>query len=162
MSRETLGDCASDNATAATNWTSDMVEARLKEAASVLARLPAAKTDAYLGLLAQDSFAKQRKHGWDVYVNRHGLPKAHEIARMEEALTWFHCLTSNEQRLVWMRATGLQWKIVCGRIRCSRTEAWRQWTAAMNKIIARLDRATTYGQIRSVETQFVYGSSRQI
>jgi hypothetical protein len=139
--------------TVALCWTPGLVKERLEEAASTLARLPPAKVAFYLGLLPDYSSGRQAKPGWEACVHMHGLPKATDIARMEEALKWFHWLAPQERRLVWMRATRMNWKLVCLYIRYGRTEAWRRWSEAIATIVARLGQTIGHGALLSGQAE---------
>jgi Domain of unknown function (DUF6362) len=46
-----------------------------------------------------------------------------------------------ERRLVWLRAEGLPWKRITGRLGIGRTTAWQRWTIALLKISVRLNAA---------------------
>jgi hypothetical protein len=58
---------------------------------------------------------------------------------MDEALRWLRWLELDETRLVWLRAEGVRWKLICARFGIGRTTAWYRWSGALTKIAARLN-----------------------
>jgi hypothetical protein len=120
------------------SWDQKTVAERLEEALDVLARLPEERVCGLYDL-------------WPRLVGepcRHARPAAaapEAIDRMDEALGWLMWLEPEERQLVWLRAEGLPWKWVTRRLGIGRTTAWQRWTAALLKIVVRLD---TVEQIR--------------
>jgi hypothetical protein len=113
-------------------WDPEAVASRLEEAVDVLARLP-----------------DQRVRGlYDLWPKLVGQPGRHSrlaaaapeaIDRMEEALGWLLWLEPEERRLVWLRAEGVPWKPITGRLGVGRTTAWQRWTVALLKLATRLN-----------------------
>lgn len=115
-------------------WTPPLVAERLAEAVDVLARLP-------------DERVRGFYHLWPKLVGepcKHPRPAAaapEAIDRMDAALAWLLWLEPEERRLVWLRAEGLPWKRITGRLGIGRTTAWQRWTIALLKISVRLNAA---------------------
>jgi hypothetical protein len=93
-------------------WTRDMVEKRVLEAAGVLKKLPGPRAQGYFStwpdmLLSAREIARQELKPMKV------LPSPQAISRMEEALRWSRFLEPDEAHLMWARTEGVPWKGVC-------------------------------------------------
>ena len=109
-----------------TDWTRDMVEERVLEAAGVLKKLPGPRAQGYFStwpdmLLSAREIARQEPKPMKV------LPSPQAISRMEETLTWNRFLEPDEAHLMWARAEGTPWKGICYRFGISRPTAHRRW-----------------------------------
>ena len=62
------------------------------------------------------------------------------ISRLEKALEWIMWVEISERRLIWWRAANRPWKVICCRLGCSRSTAWRKWYAACSKVARILNR----------------------
>jgi hypothetical protein len=113
-------------------WDQEAVAGRLEEAVDVLARLPDEQVRGLYDL-------------WPKLIGepcRYACPAAaapEAIDRMDEALAWLGWLDPEEQRLVWLRAEGMPWKMITRRLGVGRTTAWQRWTIALLKIATRLN-----------------------
>ena len=92
-----------------TEWTRDMVEERVLEAADVLKQLPGLQSQGYFSawpdvLRSSREIARQEPKPMKV------LPSPQAISRMEEAITWNRYLEPDDAHLMWARADGLRWK----------------------------------------------------
>ena len=121
-----------------TDWTRDMVEERVKEAAAVLAKLPGPRAQGYFStwpdmLFSAREIARQEPKPMRV------LPSPQAISRMEETLTWNRFLEPDEAHLMWARAEGVPWKGICYRFGISRPTANRRWDYALSVIVWRLN-----------------------
>ena len=121
-----------------TEWTRDMVEERVEEAAKVLRQLPGPKARGYFGswpevLLSAREIARQEPKAMKV------LPSPQAISRMEETITWNRFLERDEVGLVWARADGVPWKEICYRFGISRPTAHRRWDYTLSVIAWRLN-----------------------
>jgi hypothetical protein len=121
-----------------TDWTRDMVEERVEEAAWVLGRLPGLRRQGYFStwpdiLLSAREIASQQSRPMRV------LPSPQAITRMEEAITWNRFLERDEVQLMWARADGMPWKHLCYRFGISRPTAHRRWEYALSVIAWRLN-----------------------
>ncbi len=121
-----------------TEWTRDMVEERVLEAAGVLKKLPGPRAQGYFStwpdmLLSAREIARQEPKPMKV------LPSPQAISRMEETLTWNRFLEPDEAHLMWARAEGVPWKGICYRFGISRPTAHRRWDYALSVIAWRLN-----------------------
>jgi hypothetical protein len=122
----------SERAMMVQHWDNEAVVRRLEEAVDVLARLPDEQVRGLYDL-------------WPKLVGepcRHARPAAaapEAIGRMDEALGWLMWLEPEERQLLWLRAEGLPWKWITRRFGIGRTTAWQRWTAALLKIVVRLN-----------------------
>ena len=119
-------------------WTRDMVEERVLEAAGVLKKLPGPRAQGYFStwpdmLLSAREIARQEPKPMKV------LPSPQAISRMEETLTWNRFLEPDEAHLMWARAEGTPWKGICYRFGISRPTAHRRWEYALSVIAWRLN-----------------------
>lgn len=121
-----------------TEWTRDMVEVRVMEAAAVLRKLPGPRVRGYFStwpdivLSAREVAAQEPKR-------MRVLPSPQAISRMEEVITWNRFLQPDEAHLLWARADGLPWKHLCYRFGISRATAHRRWEYALSLIAWRLN-----------------------
>jgi hypothetical protein len=70
---------------------------------------------------------------------RRPLPSPAAIDRMEQTLDWFKWLEPPDTKIVWMRASGKRWKMICYQVGLSRSAAWQHWAAALCSIAMRLN-----------------------
>jgi hypothetical protein len=118
-------------------WTRDMVEERVVEAAAVLRKLPGPRVQGYFStwpdiVLSAREIARQEPKQMKV------LPSPQAISRMEEVITWNRYLEREDANLLWARAEGLPWKEVCHRFGISRPTAHRRHEYALAVIAWRL------------------------
>jgi Domain of unknown function (DUF6362) len=117
-----------------TGWTPELVAERLTEAADVLARLPAERARGFYDLWPQIV-------GEPFRCARPAAAAPEAIDRMDESLGWLCWLEADERQLIWLRAEGLPWKWITGRLGVGRTTAWQRWTTALLKISIQLNAA---------------------
>lgn len=120
------------------HWTPVMVEERFEEAAATLRRLPSVRVRGYVCTWPPVIREFYEAYGSEPARVRLGPPTAAAITRMDEALEWLKWLEADDVRLVWARACGLPWKLLCFRFGAGRTTLWRRWSMAMIAIAARL------------------------
>jgi hypothetical protein len=121
------------------HWTPIMVEERFEEAAFTLRRLPSVRVQGYVSTWPAVIREFYEAYGSEPARIRLGPPTAAAITRMDEALEWLRWLDDPEDvRVVWARACGLPWKLLCYRFGAGRTTLWRRWSMAMITIAARL------------------------
>ncbi|WP_424931912.1 DUF6362 family protein [Amaricoccus macauensis] len=119
-------------------WTRDMVEERVEEAARVLRKLP--------GLRSQGTFSSwpdilrsPREIAFGDPKPMKVLPSPQAISRMEETITWNRFLERDDAHLMWERADGVSWKELCHRYGISRPTAHRRYAYALSVIAWRLN-----------------------
>jgi hypothetical protein len=122
-----------------TEWTPDLVEARLAEAAFVLKRMPEPRRQGYFSTWPQivhsfGDIAGQEPRPMKV------LPSPQAISRMEETLTWTACLEPVDGKIVWLRAYGKPWKTICWTVGMQRSAAHQHWLYGLCVIALHLNR----------------------
>jgi hypothetical protein len=120
-------------------WTASMIEERFIEAADVMKRLPEVRVSGYYSLWPKALYDFADLIGQEPSRPRRPLPTPAAISRMEETLGWLQCLDPIDARIVWMRANGERWKLVCGRVGLSRSAANEHWLYALCAIVWRLN-----------------------
>lgn len=120
-------------------WTPKVVAERVEEAADTLRRLPAVKVQGYFSTWPEVVRDFWDAYGWHDAEVRPGPPLPRAIDRMDETLCWLRWLDPDETRLVWLRAEGVRWKLICARFGVGRTTAWHRWESALAKIAIRLN-----------------------
>jgi len=121
-----------------TEWTRDMVEERVEEAAKVLRQLPGPRAQGYFGtwpeiVRSAREIARQEPKQMKV------LPSPQAISRTEEVITWNRHLERDDANLLWARAEGLPWKEICHRFGVSRPTAHRRYEYTLAVIAWRLN-----------------------
>lgn len=122
-----------------TDWTPELVEERLTEAADVLRRLPEQKVQGYFNVWPEmvQSFADMA--GQTPEPMRRPPPPSVAISRMEETITWVQLLAPDDARLVWARAEGARWKEICWRFGVARATAHRRWQYGLSVMALKLN-----------------------
>ena len=120
-------------------WTPNLVEARLAEAAWVLGRLPEPQRQGYFNVWPEMIHSFADKVGQEPKPMR-VLPSPPAISRMEETLTWTTNLEPIDGKIVWLRAHGARWKSVCHAVGLQRSAAHQHWLYALCVIALRLNR----------------------
>jgi hypothetical protein len=121
------------------NWTVEMVEERLAEAAAVMRRLPPVRVPGYFNTWPRVLMQFADLVGQDPPRLRLPPPSAAAISRMEEALGWLHWLEPLDTKIVWLRSSGDRWKGICFKLGLSRSAAHRHWQYALSVIALRLN-----------------------
>jgi hypothetical protein len=76
-------------------------------------------------------------YGTVVHKNTPARPSPKAITDMENvALLIVAALNVVERGVIWDRAARLPWKIICQKLHCDRTAAWRMYTTAIMKMVA--------------------------
>lgn len=122
------------------NWTIEMVEQRLGEAADVMRRLPPVRVQGYFNTWPRALVEFADRVGQQPEPMRLPPPSAAAISRMEEALTWLRWLESEDAKLVWARADRMPWKAICWQFGTARATANRRWQYGVSVIAWRLNR----------------------
>jgi Domain of unknown function (DUF6362) len=116
-------------------WTPSLVEERISEAADTLRRLPNTKVQGHAS--TWPPYVQECLETAEVTLRR-PPPSAAAITRMDQALPWLNWLDATDTRIVWLRANGEPWKVVCGTVGLSRATAHRHWLYALCVIACRL------------------------
>lgn len=118
-------------------WTPSLVEERLVEAANVLKRLPEQKAQGYFNTWPTMSYEFSDLAGLTATLRR-SPPSPDAIRRMEDALTWTIGLDPVDSKIIWLRASGVRWKIVCGTVGLARAACHEHWLYALCLIAVHL------------------------
>ena len=147
------------------DWTPEMVEARFVEAAMVLRRLPAPRSQGYFSTWPKMAVEFADHVGQTPEPMRLPPPSAAAISRMEVTIGWFAWLEPIDSRIVWLRASGSRWKSVCWTVGLARAAAHEHWRYALCLIAWRLngkDRLQHVGRRRMIAHARASGGARQI
>jgi len=68
------------------------------------------------------------------------IPSPAAISRMEETLSWTVGLDPIDGKIVWMKAHGLRWKVICWKVGLQRSAANEHWLYALCVIALKLNR----------------------
>lgn len=120
-------------------WTPLLVEEQLAEAAEVLKRLPNVTVQGYASTWPPYVREYWESNGTAEVTLRRPPPSAASIDRMDQALTWLRWLDAIDAKIVWLRANGDRWRMVCGTVGLSRATAHRHWMFALCVIAWRLN-----------------------
>jgi hypothetical protein len=121
------------------NWTVEMVEARLVEAAEVMQRLPPVRVQGYFNTWPSMVVEFADRVGQQPEPMRLPPPSPAAISRMEQTMPWFTWLEPDDARLIWARAEGAPWKAICWRFGIGRATAHRRWQYGLSLIAWRLN-----------------------
>lgn len=122
-----------------TEWTAELVEERLFEAADVMKRLPDTRVQGYFSLWPKIVPEFSDLIGREPERLRRPPPSPEAISRMERTMPWLTWLEPEDAKLVWARAEGSRWKLICWRFAISRATAHRRWQYAVSLITWRLN-----------------------
>ena len=120
-------------------WTPKLVEARLAEAAAVLNRLPEPRRQRYFNTWPDYFYEFADLVGQEPEPMRLAPSRA-AISRMEETLTWTVGLEPIDGKIVWMKAHGWRWKIICRNVGLQRSAAHEHWLYGLCIITLKLNR----------------------
>jgi hypothetical protein len=122
-----------------TEWTPEMVEERLVEAAAVLRRLPRERGQGYFSTWPTMFVEFSDLVGQAPEPMRLPPPSPTAIDRMEETLAWAAWLEPIDSKIAWMRANGTRWKEICWAVGLARAAAHEHWLYALCAIVWRLN-----------------------
>ncbi|ALK09019.1 DUF6362 family protein [Blastochloris viridis] len=120
------------------NWTPSLVEERLTEAAFVLKRLPEPRRQGYFSVWPEITHSFADKVG-QAPRPMNIVPSPAAISRMEETLSWTVGLDPVDGKIVWLRAFGERWKIICWTVGLQRSAAHEHWLYALCVIAFKLN-----------------------
>ena len=116
------------------DWTVEMVEARLEEAASVMRRLPGVRVPGYFNTWPAMMMEFADRVGREPEPMKLPPPSPSAITRMEQTLEWLRWLEAEDVKLVWARSDRAPWKALCCRFGMSRATANRRFQYALTVI----------------------------
>jgi hypothetical protein len=121
------------------NWTVEMVEERLVEAASVIRRLPPVRVPGYFNTWPKMvvEFADRVASS----PNRRGCHRRLrlQLAGWRKLLAWLRWLEADDAKLVWARSDRTGWKAICWRFGVARATANRRYQYGLSVIAWRLN-----------------------
>ena len=120
-------------------WTVGMVAERLAEAAAVIRRLPPVRVPGYFNTWPPMVMEFADRVGQQPEPMRLPPSSPTAISQMEEALGWLRWLKPEQAKLVWSRAEGAPWKLICWRFGIARATAHRRWQYGLSLIAYRLN-----------------------
>jgi hypothetical protein len=121
------------------DWTPACVEARLHEAADVMARLPEVRVQGYFNLWPKVLHEFSDLVGQEPVRLKRPPPLPDAISRMEETLGWLRWLEAEDAKLAWARAERTPWKPICWRFGIAPATAKRRWQYALSLIAWKLN-----------------------
>ena len=121
------------------NWTVEIVEMRLEDAAQVMRRLPPVRVPGYFNTWPSMMVEFADCVGREPRPMRLPPPSTAAITRMEEALGWLRWLEPEDAKLVWARSDRAPWKAICWRFGIGRATANRRRQYGLSLIAWRLN-----------------------
>jgi Domain of unknown function (DUF6362) len=122
----------------AIRWTPSQVEERLVEAAAILRCLPEQQIRGYFNTWPKMVYEFGDLIGQEMPRLKRSWPAPDAISRMEATLTWTIGLDQVDAKIVWLRASGVRWKVVCGTVGLARAACHEHWLYALCLIAVRL------------------------
>lgn len=114
------------------------VEERLAEAADILRRLPESRVQGHASTWPPYVREYWESYGVAEVRLRRPPPSAAAITRMDEALPWLTWLDPVDARIVWLRANGDRWKVICWSVGMQRSAVHQHWLYGLCVIAWRL------------------------
>ena len=76
---------------------------------------------------------------WEVYQSegkslRLSQPSEDEAERMVQCMCWLRWVSEEERKLVWLRASGLPWRVIAEDLGVNRKTPYAHWCKAMSQI----------------------------
>jgi hypothetical protein len=119
-------------------WTPSLVEERLVEAAAILRCLPEQRIRGHFNTWPKMVYQFSDLIGQETPRFKRSWPAPDAISRMEATLTWTIGLDQVDAKIVWLRAAGVRWKVVCGTVGLARAACHEHWLYALCLIAVRL------------------------
>ncbi len=76
---------------------------------------------------------------WEVYNSedvriKPAPPSADAVDRMVECMRWLRWLSEEERELIWLRASGMSWRLIAEELKLNRKTPVTRWNKAMNRL----------------------------
>src|SRR3954467_11626692 len=94
------------------NWTTELVEAFLSEAATIVRGLPEVRVRGHFNTWPDIVRADVELSGFSTGRSCMAPAGPQAISRMEQTLLWLRWIERDDQRIVWARANGRPWKAI--------------------------------------------------
>ena len=120
-------------------WTTEVVAARLQEAAITGRSLPSAMVKGYYNTWPM--IVRQEWERWaldDRPVQRFP-PSPEAVERMMETMRWMQLIQQEQRKLLWMRAHGQRWREISACLGCDRNTARRRWEHALQAVVMQIN-----------------------
>ena len=116
------------------NHTVEQLAKRYREAWVISRRVPSG-----LQLGYSTYWPEFNPNRWEVYHSEGIKAKpepvsADAVDRMVECMRWLRWLSEEERELVWMRASGLPWRVIAEELKVNRKTPMTRWNRAMNRL----------------------------
>ena len=109
--------------------------AAFKEAVKTLKKLPSLKVQGYYNAWPEIVYSKAEIRQMD-QKPKTWRPTPEAISRMEQTISWLNLLeTTQERKLVWMRASNIPWNEICKIFGFSRVTGSKKYKNALCKIM---------------------------
>ena len=121
-------------------WNNQMVMAYLKEAASIHRRIPDVQVPGFYTL-----WPETMKDDWERFYDavnhktRFGPPMPRQVTFHEKVMAWLRWIDCYEQKVIWMRANNIPWKILEHEFGKSKTTLWRDANSGLIRISSMLN-----------------------
>lgn len=138
-----------------TIWTMRTVSAHLEEAASIHRRLPTVRVPGYHTLWPEalrDDW--ERLYDLSNGRSRLGPPMPSEVTYHESVMEWLRWLDPETQKVVWMRANRIPWKVLQEAFGKGKTSLWHQRNGGLQRIAAILGNREAAGRSNGPRTTF--------
>lgn len=120
-------------------WDVKKVAGAFMYAIRTLRRMPPVKVQGYFNTWPDILYSEIEVLQQDIKPVKY-RPSASAISEMEKTLVWITWVEDPEMRkLIWARAQGTPWKIICREFGYGRTRAWQIWRDALEQIADRLN-----------------------
>lgn len=106
----------------------------LEKCAEIMSRMPSAKVQGYRSYWPEIVHSYEERCRWE-NTKPFVAPNKVEIAFMEQVLEYYRPLDAFETKLVWMRSAKMPWKVVCRRLKLSRSHLAAKFDEALSKMI---------------------------
>lgn len=125
-------------------WNERNVKACLEDAATIHRRLPEVKVQGYYNLWP-DTLKDEWERLYDTAngKSRLGPPMPPEVTYHESIMQWLLWLDPYHQKVVWMRANRLPWKILTATLGHGRTKLIGDWKQSLSIIVGHLNASNT-------------------
>ncbi|WP_263080085.1 DUF6362 family protein [Endozoicomonas sp. Mp262] len=119
-------------------WDVDQISSRYREAWRVSRRVP---SGIHLGHVSY--WPEIKPNRWEVYhaegkITKLPQPSEDDVDRMVECMRWLRWLNRDERQLVWLRASGMPWRMIAQELGVNRKTPYAHWHKAINRILIHL------------------------
>ena len=124
-----------------TPWTATDVANQFEEAIYTLKKLPPVRVQGYFKVWP-DIIHSSQELSLQTPQSMRLLATPAAISRLEQTFEWMSWIEAEERKLVWWRGARVKWRVICLKLGCDRSTAWRKWMVACIKIAAHLNNSS--------------------